>query len=54
MQDEVRPYPFEGALEIHDSLVAIYQNLGYEVIEVPLMSVEERVHFIESHLGIKN
>ena len=54
VQDEVRPYPFEGALEIHDSLVAIYQNLGYEVIEVPFMSVEERVHFIESHLGIKN
>ena len=54
VQDEVRPYPFEGALEIHNSLMSIYQNLGYEVVEVPFMSVEERVQFVESHLGIKN
>lgn len=54
VQDQVRPYPFEGALEIHDSLVALYQQLGYEVIEVPFMTVEERVQFVESHLGINN
>ncbi|MFM2606238.1 AAA family ATPase [Vibrio chagasii] len=52
VQDEVRPYPFEGALEIHDSLVSIYQNLGYEVVEVPFMSIEERVQFIQHKLGI--
>ena len=52
VQDEVRPYPFEGALEIHDSLVALYQQLGYEVIEVPFMSVTERVQFVEHQLGI--
>ena len=54
VQDEVRPYPFEGALDIHENLVALYQQLGYQVIEVPFMAVEERVHFVESHLGINN
>ena len=54
VQDEVRPYPFEEALEIHHALVNVYQELGYEVVEVPFMSVDERVQFVESHLGIKS
>ena len=54
VQDEVRPYPFEEALEIHYALVRVYQELGYEVVEVPFMSVEERVLFVTSHLGIKS
>lgn len=54
VQDDVRPYPFEEALEIHHALVTIYQELGYEVVEVPFMSVEARVLFVKNHLGIKN
>ncbi|MEZ9699117.1 AAA family ATPase [Vibrio sp. 10N.261.46.E12] len=54
VQDEVRPYTFEEALEIHHTLVRVYQVLGYEVVEVPFMSVEERVKFVESHPGIKS
>jgi predicted ATPase len=53
VQDEVRPYPFEEALEIHQALVRVYQELGYEVVEVPFMSVAERVLFVESQLAIK-
>ncbi|MBJ2145944.1 AAA family ATPase [Vibrio sp. IB15] len=53
VQDEVRPYPFEEALEIHHALVRVYQELGYEVVEVPFMSVAERVLFVESQLAIK-
>ncbi|WP_394141988.1 AAA family ATPase [Vibrio chagasii] len=53
VQDEVRPYPFKEALEIHYALVKVYQKLGYEIVEVPFMSVAERVQFVESHLGIK-
>ncbi|WP_060983234.1 AAA family ATPase [Vibrio splendidus] len=53
VQDDVRPYPFEEALEIHRALVRVYQELGYEVVEVPFMSVAERVQFVESHLAIK-
>ncbi|PMM96874.1 ATPase [Vibrio splendidus] len=54
VQDDVRPYPFEEALEIHHALVRVYQGLGYEVVEVPFMSVEERALFVKSHLGIKS
>ena len=50
VQDEVRPYPFEGAMAIHDALVAIYQQLGYQVVEVPWGTLEQRVTFIESAL----
>jgi predicted ATPase len=52
VQDEIRPYPFDGAIQIHDSLVALYQQLGYEVIDVPFMSVSERVQFVQRQLGI--
>ncbi|EGU35875.1 hypothetical protein VII00023_14403 [Vibrio ichthyoenteri ATCC 700023] len=52
VQDEVRPYPFDGALAIHDSLVAIYQQLGYQVVEVPWGSLDDRVTFIESALAL--
>jgi len=31
-----------------------YQKLGYEVISVPVMSVEERVRFIEGHLNVED
>ena len=54
VQDEVRPYPFEEALDIHQVLVSVYQELGYEVVEVPFMSVAERVQYVESHLEIKS
>ncbi|CDT99506.1 conserved hypothetical protein [Vibrio coralliirubri] len=54
IQDDVRPYPFEEALEIHHALVSVYQALGYEVVEVPFMSVAERVQFIESYLATRD
>ncbi len=46
VQDDVRPYPFEEALEIHAELVASYQALGYEVIQVPWGTLEQRVEFV--------
>ncbi|WP_172380506.1 AAA family ATPase [Vibrio sp. Vb339] len=54
VQDDVRPYPFEEALEIHHALVTVYQELGYEVVEVPFMPVDERLQFVERYLGIKS
>lgn len=53
VQDEVRPYPFEGALEIHESLVAVYQQLGFEIKEVPWGSVAQRAAFIEQSLALR-
>ncbi|MDN3679566.1 AAA family ATPase [Vibrio tapetis subsp. quintayensis] len=46
VQDDIRPYPFEEALEIHKELVTSYQALGYEVVEVPWGTVEQRVEFV--------
>jgi predicted ATPase len=46
VQDEVRPYPFEEALSIHQALYLQYQSLGFQVIEIPLMSVQQRVEFV--------
>lgn len=46
VQDDVRPYPFEEALSIHESLCDTYQRLGYRVVDVPLMSVAKRVEFV--------
>jgi len=51
VQDEVRPYPYEGAIAIHQALVAVYQQLGYQVVDVPWGTLDERVAFIESALA---
>jgi len=44
--DDARWEPFETAMQVHESLVSTYSSLGYELIEVPRKSVEERVEFI--------
>ena len=44
--DGERWEPFETAVQVHESLVSTYSALGYELVEVPRKSVEERVEFI--------
>jgi predicted ATPase len=55
VQDDVRPYPFEEALEIHRQLIEQYQSLGYRCISVPFLKLEQRVEFVlaesYAHLG---
>jgi len=48
--DNERKENFEMMKEIHQSLISTYSDFGYEVIEVPKHSAEERVQFILSHL----
>ncbi|WP_413285448.1 AAA family ATPase [Vibrio sp. MA40-2] len=50
-QDEVRPHPFSEALEVHQLLLDCYHGFGYQPIEVPWGTVEERVDFILKHLN---
>ncbi len=50
IQDEVRPYPFEEALNIHIKLVETYHLLDYHCVEVPFMPVSARVAFVLNHL----
>ena len=48
VQDDVRPYPFSEALALHQQLLGVYCQLGYECIEVPWGSVAERCRFVLS------
>lgn len=52
VQDEVRPHSFEEALQIHQTLVDSYSELGYEVVEVPWGTVSERVAFVCQMMGL--
>lgn len=49
--DEARYENFEQASVIHTHLVATYQKYGYELIEVPKDTVEQRAHFILGRLS---
>lgn len=49
--DGERWEPFETAVQVHESLVATYTALGYELVEVPRAPVEKRVEFILHVLG---
>ncbi|CAH1235368.1 Predicted ATPase [Vibrio harveyi] len=52
VQDDVRPHSFKEALQIHQTLVDTYTELGYEVVEVPWGSVAERVVFVRQVMGL--
>ena len=52
VQDEVRPHSFEEALFIHQTLVSTYVKLGYQVVEVPWGTIEERVRFVQRVTGL--
>jgi predicted ATPase len=44
--DGERWEPFETAVRVHEALVSTYTSAGYELVEVPRKSVDERVEFI--------
>lgn len=48
--DYARNEDEEEAKEIHAELRRTYERLGYEVVEVPLIPVDERVEFIENRM----
>ena len=48
----MRPHSFEEALQIHQTLVDTYTELGYDVVEVPWGSVAERVAFVRQVMGL--
>ncbi|NOU59800.1 AAA family ATPase [Marinifilum caeruleilacunae] len=51
INDAERPESFEDSMEIYRFLKNTYSDLGFEVIELPKVSIPERVAFIESCLG---
>ncbi|MGL6260259.1 AAA family ATPase [Vibrio sp. WXL210] len=52
-QDQVRPHSFEEARLIHQNLISAYSELGYELIDIPWGTVEERVNFIKAQLTLR-
>ena len=50
--DDERTLPFSLAREFGNDLRAIYERLGYTLIDLPCVSVEERAQFILHHLGV--
>ena len=50
-QDNERYETFEQGLILHDYLVKTYTAYGYQIIDTPFGTVEERVEFILNHLN---
>jgi predicted ATPase len=48
--DEERKQDFCEAIRTYQAMVAAYAQYGYELIEVPTMSIEQRVDFILERL----
>ena len=48
--DNERYETYEQAVEIHDELAKCYSQHGYNPIEVPSGTIEERINFILDHL----
>jgi predicted ATPase len=45
-QDNERRQEFDEAVRTYDSIVAVYTELDYELVELPRAPVEERVEFV--------
>ena len=50
--DDERTAPFSVARKFGNDLQAIYRRLGYTLIDLPLVSVEQRAEFILGHLRV--
>lgn len=51
-QDRERKQDFEEAVRTFQTLAVTYQDLGYELVELPRVSVEERVRFVLEKSGL--
>lgn len=50
-QDDERKHSFEDAVKEYDRLIDFYPRCGYQIIELPKVSVSERLEFILSELS---
>lgn len=49
-QDDERKHSFEEAVKEYERLIEFYPRCGYQIIELPKVSVSERLDFILSEL----
>lgn len=52
INDDERPESFEDAEEISLFLKRTYQELGFTIIELPKLSIKDRLLFIENYLAL--
>lgn len=50
-QDGERKQSLDEAARTYDAMVSVYGRLGYELVALPCVSVEERVSFVRASLG---
>lgn len=50
--DGMRTNNPERRLQVFDELKGVYTSLGYDIIEIPVLSVEKREQYIEKHLEV--
>ena len=51
-QDRERKQDFEEAVRTFQTLAVTYRDLGYELLELPCVSVDERVRFVLEKSGL--
>ena len=49
-KDNERKEEIEQAINIDKAIMNVYQSIGYEMIEIPKISIEERANFIISKI----
>ena len=52
VQDAERKQDFDEARRTYDAMVRIYTELGYELVELPRVSVEERVRSVVDKIAV--
>ena len=50
-QDHERKQDFDEAIRTYDALAATYTDLGYELVEIPRLPLDDRVSFILGRIG---
>lgn len=50
-EDAERKQSWEEAVATFESMVSTYESLNYEIVLLPLVSVEERAEFVTGHLA---
>jgi predicted ATPase len=49
--DKERKQSFADAIKTYDRVVRVYEELGYQIVELPLSTAEERADFVLQNLG---
>ena len=52
--DEIRTESFEEAIQLHEMICKVYEDLNYKLVVLPQVSIEERAEFILNFIHENN